>query len=224
MAAAPLEQRFWETFCDLIDLEPELHDDEKSSTATKARVAAIIATEKFHGSRWSLGIISCRCTYLESGPKSRESQDHVAIGRVTVAVVGRNAATHRNQGSLSGRARGSIDRSDRGAQSGCQRNRSNRFRACAEARDKRGISRPQGRATRPTARLADWHQGPPRDRRAADNLRLAPLSRPRARTRCGHGRACTQGGRDHSLQDQRAGIWSRREYAQPRVGRDRKSL
>src|SRR6516164_2361467 len=40
----------------------------------------------------------------------------------------------------------------------------------------------------------------------------------------GHGRACTQGGRDHSLQDQRAGIWSRREYAQPRVGRDRKSL
>ena len=40
MAAAPLEQRFWETFCDLINLEPELHDDEKSSTATKARVAA----------------------------------------------------------------------------------------------------------------------------------------------------------------------------------------
>src|SRR5499433_1446447 len=53
MAAAPLEQTFWETFCDLIGLEPELHDDEKSSTATKARVAALIATEKFHGvPRW----------------------------------------------------------------------------------------------------------------------------------------------------------------------------
>jgi hypothetical protein len=49
MAAAPLEQTFWETFCDLIGLEPELHGDEQSSTATKARVAAIIATEKFHG-------------------------------------------------------------------------------------------------------------------------------------------------------------------------------
>ena len=49
MAAAPLEQTFWETFCDLIGLEPELHDDEKSSTATKACVAAIIATEKLHG-------------------------------------------------------------------------------------------------------------------------------------------------------------------------------
>src|SRR5262249_17186476 len=81
VAAAPVEQTFWETFCDLIGLEPELHDDEKSSTATKARVAAIIATEKFHGvPRWSLGIISCRCTYLEIGTKPREGQDHVAIG------------------------------------------------------------------------------------------------------------------------------------------------
>src|SRR4029453_6566147 len=53
--------------------------------------------------------------------------------------------------------------------------------ARAEARDKRGISRPQGRATRPTARFADWHQGPPRDRGAANDLRLAPLSQPRAR-------------------------------------------
>src|SRR5262245_11853983 len=71
MAAAPLEQTFWETFCDLIGLAPELHDDEKSSTATKARVTAIIATEKFHGvPRWSLGIISCRCKYLESGTKA----------------------------------------------------------------------------------------------------------------------------------------------------------
>ena len=49
VAAAPLEQTFWETLCDLIGLQPELHGDEKSSTATKARVAAIIATEKFHG-------------------------------------------------------------------------------------------------------------------------------------------------------------------------------
>src|SRR5215510_11089795 len=38
---------------------------------------------------------------------------------------------------------------------------------------------------RRTARLADWHQGPPRDRGAANDLRLAALSRPCARTRCG---------------------------------------
>jgi crotonobetainyl-CoA:carnitine CoA-transferase CaiB-like acyl-CoA transferase len=44
VAAAPLEQKFWETFCDLIDLELEFRDDEKNSSATKARVAAIIAS------------------------------------------------------------------------------------------------------------------------------------------------------------------------------------
>ena len=38
------------------------------------------------------------------------------------------------------------------------------------------------------------------------------------------GRARAQGGRNHSLQDQRAGIWCRRKYAQSRLGRYRKSL
>jgi alpha-methylacyl-CoA racemase len=39
VAAAPLEQKFWETFCDLIGLELQLRDDGKSPAATKARVA-----------------------------------------------------------------------------------------------------------------------------------------------------------------------------------------
>jgi alpha-methylacyl-CoA racemase len=45
LAAAPLEQKFWETFCDLIGLEREFRDDQKNPTATKARIAAIVATE-----------------------------------------------------------------------------------------------------------------------------------------------------------------------------------
>jgi alpha-methylacyl-CoA racemase len=45
VAAAPLEQKFWDTFCDLIGLEPELRDDLKDAEATKARVAGIIAAE-----------------------------------------------------------------------------------------------------------------------------------------------------------------------------------
>src|SRR5262249_3625632 len=45
VTAAPLEQKFWDTFCDVIGLEPELRDDRKNSAATKARIAAIIATE-----------------------------------------------------------------------------------------------------------------------------------------------------------------------------------
>jgi alpha-methylacyl-CoA racemase len=42
VAAAPLEQKFWETFCDAIGLAPELRDDRRDPQATKAAVAAII--------------------------------------------------------------------------------------------------------------------------------------------------------------------------------------
>jgi len=45
VTAAPLEQRFWDTFCDVIGLEAALRDDRKDAAATKARVAAIIAAE-----------------------------------------------------------------------------------------------------------------------------------------------------------------------------------
>ena len=45
VAAAPIERKFWETFCDLIGLEDEFRNDAKDSAATKARIAAIIASE-----------------------------------------------------------------------------------------------------------------------------------------------------------------------------------
>jgi alpha-methylacyl-CoA racemase len=43
VAAAPLEQRFWENFCDLIELPAELRDDARDPAATTAAVATIIA-------------------------------------------------------------------------------------------------------------------------------------------------------------------------------------
>jgi alpha-methylacyl-CoA racemase len=45
VAAAPIEQKFWETFTELIGLEAPLRDDRKDPAATTARVAAIIAGE-----------------------------------------------------------------------------------------------------------------------------------------------------------------------------------
>ncbi|HYZ25565.1 MAG TPA: CaiB/BaiF CoA-transferase family protein [Geminicoccaceae bacterium] len=42
LATAPLEQRFWQRFAELIGLEPALRDDRRDPAATKARVAAII--------------------------------------------------------------------------------------------------------------------------------------------------------------------------------------
>lgn len=42
VAAAPLEQRFWDNFCEAIGLEAEMRDDAKDPEATGAAVAAII--------------------------------------------------------------------------------------------------------------------------------------------------------------------------------------
>lgn len=43
VAAAPLEDRFWSTFCELIGLESELRDDSKDKAATERRIAEIIS-------------------------------------------------------------------------------------------------------------------------------------------------------------------------------------
>ena len=45
VAAAPLEQKFWENFCELIGLEKSLRDDRIDVAATKQGIAAIIATD-----------------------------------------------------------------------------------------------------------------------------------------------------------------------------------
>ena len=45
VAAAPLEQKFWKNFCELIGLDKSLRDDENNVASTKRGVAAIIATE-----------------------------------------------------------------------------------------------------------------------------------------------------------------------------------
>lgn len=43
LAVAPLEQKFWETFCAVIDLDPKLRDDSRDPAATIAAIAARIA-------------------------------------------------------------------------------------------------------------------------------------------------------------------------------------
>jgi crotonobetainyl-CoA:carnitine CoA-transferase CaiB-like acyl-CoA transferase len=43
LAAAPLEQKFWENFCNLIGLDARLRDDRGQEAATKAEVARLLA-------------------------------------------------------------------------------------------------------------------------------------------------------------------------------------
>ncbi len=45
LAAAPIEQRFWTVFCDLIELEPEHRDDARDPKAATAAVAAKIRAQ-----------------------------------------------------------------------------------------------------------------------------------------------------------------------------------
>jgi crotonobetainyl-CoA:carnitine CoA-transferase CaiB-like acyl-CoA transferase len=45
VAAAPLEDRFWANFCELIAVPPELRDDRRDPVATRAAVAELIAQE-----------------------------------------------------------------------------------------------------------------------------------------------------------------------------------
>jgi alpha-methylacyl-CoA racemase len=66
VAAAPLERKFWETFCDLIGLEDEFRNDAKNSAATKARVAAIIASETADVWRSRLAGKDCCCSIVAS--------------------------------------------------------------------------------------------------------------------------------------------------------------
>jgi alpha-methylacyl-CoA racemase len=66
VAAAPLEQKFWETFCDLIGLEGTFRDDAKNYAATKARVAAIIASETAEVWRSRFAGKDCCCSIVAS--------------------------------------------------------------------------------------------------------------------------------------------------------------
>lgn len=45
IAAAPLEQKFWENFCEAIQLAPEFRDDDKDEKATQRAVQQLIGTK-----------------------------------------------------------------------------------------------------------------------------------------------------------------------------------
>lgn len=64
LAAAPLEQKFWEIFVEAIGLAPELRDDRKDPEATTQAVARIIAGQS--GDHWSelFEAADCCCTVV----------------------------------------------------------------------------------------------------------------------------------------------------------------
>lgn len=65
LAAAPLEQKFWEIFVEAIGLEPALRDDTRDPEATMQAVANIIAGQS--GQHWSkiFEVADCCCSVVQ---------------------------------------------------------------------------------------------------------------------------------------------------------------
>jgi crotonobetainyl-CoA:carnitine CoA-transferase CaiB-like acyl-CoA transferase len=61
VAAAPLEQKFWESFCAAIGLEAEWQDDGRDPEGTATRVAALIASQPSAHWRAVFGAADCCC-------------------------------------------------------------------------------------------------------------------------------------------------------------------
>jgi crotonobetainyl-CoA:carnitine CoA-transferase CaiB-like acyl-CoA transferase len=64
VAVAPIEQRFWETFCDIIELDPALRDDTLAPAATVAAISEIIRGQP--AAYWSKAFSGkdCCCTIV----------------------------------------------------------------------------------------------------------------------------------------------------------------
>ena len=72
LAAAPIEQKFWMSFCEAIGLEEQLRDDEKDPEATAARVAEIIISKPAAHWEEAFEAADCCCTIVQS---IREAMD-----------------------------------------------------------------------------------------------------------------------------------------------------
>ncbi|TCR66674.1 CaiB/BaiF CoA-transferase family protein [Bosea sp. BK604] len=66
LAVGALEQKFWEGFCEAIDLAPALRDDRVAPETTRAAVAALIAAQSAAYWRDHLEPRDCCCTVVRS--------------------------------------------------------------------------------------------------------------------------------------------------------------
>ena len=80
VAAAPLEQKFWDNFCELIGLDAKYRDDVGNEAATKAEVAGIIATRDApYWKRQFEGMDLC-CTIVKTIREALEDPHFAARG------------------------------------------------------------------------------------------------------------------------------------------------
>ncbi|MDR3532988.1 MAG: CaiB/BaiF CoA-transferase family protein [Rhodopila sp.] len=88
VAVAAIEQRFWENFCRLIDLDPALRDDTKDPAATTAGIAAILRGKP--GAHWRAVFEGqdCCCSVVASVREAMEDPHVAARGLFRGTVSG----------------------------------------------------------------------------------------------------------------------------------------
>jgi alpha-methylacyl-CoA racemase len=87
VAAAPIEQKFWEEFCAIIDLAPELRDDRKDRDATTRRVAEIIRSEPAGTWRARFAGRDCCCSVVADVKTALEDPHFKARGLFAHTLV-----------------------------------------------------------------------------------------------------------------------------------------
>ena len=80
LAVGALEQKFWDAFCDIANLEPPLRDDARDPHATAARVAELVAGET--AETWARRIAGrdCCCSIVTSVDEAMRDPHFVARG------------------------------------------------------------------------------------------------------------------------------------------------
>jgi alpha-methylacyl-CoA racemase len=80
LAAAPLEQKFWLSFCDAIGLDEHLRDDAKTPDATAERVTAIIRSKP--AAHWEavFEAADCCCTIVHSVRQAMDDAHFLSRG------------------------------------------------------------------------------------------------------------------------------------------------
>ena len=87
LAAAPLEQKFWDSFCAAIGLDPALRDDSRNPDETGKAVAEIIASRT--ASEWELVFddADCCCSIVRTVEEAMRSDHYRARGLFNHALV-----------------------------------------------------------------------------------------------------------------------------------------
>lgn len=91
LAAAPLEAKFWDEFCDMLQLEPELRAD-SFAAATIARIGAIIGGRPSEFWRARIAGRDCCCTIVASLREALEHPHFAARGLLARRLVNETGA------------------------------------------------------------------------------------------------------------------------------------